>query len=82
MLSPFEWAAWVTLLIGGLPILAMCAVVGCCEPRTVVASEDLGLVRMDWNGVPGWWAPQATMAELMQVRRDAESKEKTEGEGR
>ena len=45
---------------------------GCCSPgpvTVVVASEDLGLVKMEWNGVPGWWVPQATMAELMQARR-------------
>ena len=78
MLSPYEWAAWATLVIGGLPILALALTVGCCEPRTVVASEDLGLVRMEHNGVPGWWAPQATMAELMQTRRAAAAVKTTE----
>lgn len=45
---------------------------GCVKPPVVVASEDLGLVRMEHNGVPGWWAPQATMAELMQARQEGE----------
>ena len=60
-----------------LSMLLLCAAwaamgCGCATPgpvTVVVASEDLGLVRMEWNGVPGWWCPQATMAELMQARR-------------
>ena len=53
--------------------LAVLSAAGCGSARppvVVVASEDLGLVRMEWNGVPGWWAPQATMVELMQARRE------------
>ena len=60
------------VLAAGCVLAAMLAA-GCAsaEPSVIVASEDLGLVCMEHNGVSGWWAPQATMAELMQARRDA-----------
>jgi len=49
-------------------------VVGCMSsrPETIIVSEDMGLVKMEWNGVPGWWAPQATWTELLSRERNGE----------